>query len=234
MARPLRTPLRPLPGWECIRHLDQREVNGQRAGQLHPWETKRIREGDLSPIFRELEPELEEGSIHVISWSRPRRYVDRDTGGVLEPPATPAMWVVLGKRVRKARGGWSVPIAEVVDKRIRQRYIRRKPPVLALAEDVGPEEAHEQSNYQATPIGAVDEHNAVDDEDLAIFSGEAAVKRLLADRGDVEERLAQIKRLPARTRIVELHKLASDRGIDVRDDLRAFERRLRRRLDDAA
>lgn len=231
--RPLKRHLRPEPGRATVAEIDRRYEEGQRADFLHPWEQRAIK-GGASSIFRQFEPALQEGDKHVISWSRPRAFSDPKTGEVYRAPKEPLVWVILGPKRRKARGGWSVEVAELVNRQDRSRYIRRKPPALATATVDDAESAHEQSNYQASPVGAVDELQSVDDETLATFSGEATVKRLLADREDVQERLAEIKGLPARSRIVELHKLASDRGIDVRNDLRAFERRLRRRLDDAA
>lgn len=224
------------PGRQALRHIERTWIAYQRSGRLHHDEIVRIRRGDHSPLRREHEPAFTAGTRHILAFARARTYYDELTGEVVRVPATPSMWVIVGKPVRKARGGWSVPLVEVVDHRERSRYIRRKPPVMTpgteRAESAA--EAHEQSNYQHTPVGAVDELAAVDDDTLAVFAAEAQVKRLLADHTDTEAKLAAVKRLPERQRLNELRKLAESRGIDVRDDVRAFERRIRRRLGDAA
>lgn len=220
------------PGWRAIRHIEATWEAGQRQGELHDFEAARIRGGDYAAIIRELEPAFMPGGRHVVSWSRPHAHYDEMLGQAIRVPREPAMWAVVGQPIRKARGGWAVPLLEVVDRREPRRFIRRKPPVMATTVD--DRTAHEQSNYQSSPVDAVDELMAVDDDDLAVFTAEAAVKRVLADHGNVEQKLAEIKHLPPRRRAIELMKLADDRGVDLRDDLRAFERRLQRRLGRAA
>lgn len=78
------------------------------------------------------------------------------------------------------------------------------------------------------------EPEGVDREWLDRFAEDAAVARAASDRERTEQNLGDIKELPARDRMAALHKLASDRGVDVRDDVKAFERRVLRRLGKAA
>lgn len=217
-------------GRAVVRRLAEQES----AAELDKAEIARIRSGNYDSLFRDIEPPIEAGDKRIVCSSPSLRYFDQALKETFDVPSEPTMWVILGQPIRKAKGGWSVPLLEIVDKRNRPRYIRRLPPVMSPRSKGDEQTAHRQSNYQSTPIGAVDELQSAEDEDLAVFSAEAQVKRALADHENVGEKLAAIRHLPPRRRTVELLKLADDRGVDLRDDLRAFERRLQRRLGDAA
>lgn len=216
-------------------NLDARWREAHLRGALHRHERARILAGDHSAIVRELEPAFEPGSSHVLSWSRPRGSVDHDALQVVKPPPEPLFWIVIRKVVRHRNGTWRVRF-DVFDRRMRTRLIRRKPPAAPTEDEAAIDEAQarEDSAYTTNPREAVDHADAVDDATLARFAAEAEQTQLLRRHGSVGSRLQAIEELPARDRVVELHKLASEQGIDCRDDLKAFERRLKRRMGLAA
>ncbi len=78
------------------------------------------------------------------------------------------------------------------------------------------------------------EPEPVDSLTMEGYAAEATARRVQGDDERVRAELGRIAALPSRSRMAELHKLASDRGVDVRDDVKAFERRVRRRLERAA
>lgn len=203
-------------------------------GALHKHERTRILGGDHSAIVRELEPHFEAGSTHVLSWTRPRGSIDPERRMVIKPPPEPLLWIVIRKVIPHRNGTWRVRY-DVFDRRMRMRLIRRKPPAQPV-EDGGEDsaDAREESAYTTNPKEAADHLDAVDDASLQRFGEDAAQTQLLRRHDTVGAKLQAIEDLPARQRIVELHKLASEQGIDCRDDLKAFERRLKRRLGQAA
>lgn len=225
----------PRRGWPFIKGLDRRLKNAATAsarGTLFPWERQQIMAGDYSPLIRELDPDMEEGKVLVISWERSKPYADPETGAKFRSPARPALWITVTSKVRRAKGGWSVRY-DVDDTRDKTNYMRRVPPAQG-ADDATEEEAALASSYTTDSRVAVEPVPVVPHEDLKRFAAEARVAGAVMDAERVEEKLEKIGELPARDRIVELHKLASDRGVDVRDDVKAFERRLLRRLGKAA
>lgn len=241
-------------GWEIVHAIDERYEAGQRRGQPQPWERSRILAGDYSAIVREFEPaavieldELDEdrrpktrpglvkGATHVLSWSRPTGSLDQVGRALPKPPPEPLLWIMVTKVVRHRDGGWRVRF-DVFDRRVDRRLIRRKPPARPLVENeqVTDDMARIQSAYTTNPKEAIDGLDAVDDGSLERYGEEAEQTQALRQHHNVGARLQAIEGLPARERVTELHKLASEQGIDCRDDLKAFERRLKRRLGLAA
>lgn len=219
-------------GWDLIHGMDARWEKAQRSAGLLPWEGQRIRSGDYSPLIREYEPRMQEGHSIVVAWERSRPYADHEEGTVFRTTARPVLWITITSKVRRARGGWAVRF-DVNDTRDKTEYLRRVPPAQG-ADNATEEEAHLASNYTSDTRVAIEAVPIVPHEDLERFAAEARVANIVQDSEQVEQRLARIVELPARDRLVALHKLASDRGVDVRDDVKAFERRLLRRLGKAA
>lgn len=227
-------------GRDVVAYIDRRWREAQRVGRIHPWERSRILAGDYTPILRELEPDFAIGGKYILSWSRSRRHADPDTGQVFCPPPEPRFLIEITAKDRKAHGGWAVRF-DIYDRRDPQRLPRRLPPVYShdlmvvdQQKEPDPEDTREESAYTTDPRAAVDSAASVDDASLEEFRIDAEIKRALGDGELVEQQLARIKCLPSRQRMAALHKLASDRGIDVRSDVKAFERRLLRRLGKAA
>jgi hypothetical protein len=239
-------------GWQVVHAIDERYREGQRRGQPQPWERSRILAGDYSAIVRDFEPEtvimvevqkgrkeerpgLVAGAVHVLSWSRPLGSVDRAGRALPTPPPAPLLWIEIRKVVPHRKGYWRV-LFDVVDRRTHKRLVRRKPPAMPIGDerDPDPELSRVASAYTTNPKEAVDHMDAVDDADLKRFGQEAAQTHMLRTHRSLGARVEQIDALPARERVVALHKLASEQGIDCRDDLKALERRLKRRLGLAA
>lgn len=230
----------PPRGWRFIHGLDRRMRQAEKAeasGELLPWERTRIREGDHSPLIRGKEPALEVGKSLIAAWEYSRRQADPSTGQVITSPAAPSLWVTVTRKVRRAKGGWSIHF-DVTDKRHETRYMRRTPPAYAPSheevKEISDEEVHIASNYTGDARASVEPVPVIPEDDLNHYAAEARVATILRDSDQTERRLAEIAALPARERLMALHKFASDRGVDVRDDVKAFERRLLRRLGKAA
>lgn len=181
-------------GWKVVRAIDERYEQGQRRGQVQPWERSRILKGDYSAIVRDVEPEkvyeveVEEGrkeerpgmvagAVHVLSWSRPRGSVDEESGEGMKPPPEPLFWIEVRKVVRHKRGHWRV-LFDVFDRRLDKRLIRRKPPAMPMGEetDPDPELSRLESAYTGNPKAAIDHLEAVDDETLDRFTKEGRVR----------------------------------------------------------
>lgn len=235
-TRPATVVRRPVRGWGFIHSLDRRwrrAIEQQRSADLLVHERQAIRSGDFSALHRELEPAMEAGKTLVVSWERSQPVVsDRETGETIHTPARPVLWITITAKVRKARGGWSVHF-DVDDHRDRSEYMRRLPPTEG-SDTATNEEAARASSYTSDTRSAIEPVQVVPHDDLERFAAEARVATVLRDGEAVEARLVRIGELPARERMAALHKLASDRGIDVRDDVKAFERRVIRRLGKAA
>lgn len=192
------------------------------ACKLTVEERGRLIRGDYSSLVRPFEPEWEIGEwLKAASnlWIRPE----------------PALW---------RRGHYRIPFSV---KDWRPRLVRRVPQVFDLPEldefglpktptPAAIADARLDGSYTTShELAVVDEHNdGVDDRCLELYAAEAGAKRALGDSERTQERLAEIRKLPTSRRIVELQKLAQERGVDVRDDVKAFERRVLRRLDTAA
>lgn len=192
----------------------------QHSDRLTMGEAERVAAGDYGSLVRPLEPTWMPGEwLNIASnlWIKPE----------------PAQW---------RRNGYRIPFS-VRD--FRPRLVRRVPQVLDLPEldelgaPIAPtlgaiEAARQDGSYtQARGLAIPDDNDGVDDHHLALFTAEAAAKRALGDSDATKERLAEIHRLPSSRRITELLKLADERGVDTRDDEKAFERRIRRRLEAA-
>lgn len=201
-----------------------------------PGERGRILAGDYSPLVRKDEPKFDKGAELILSMARPRAHWDDVTKHVVQPDPWPTFWIVVTAVVRKAKGGWSVHF-DVHDARTDRRLIRRRPPVYgaaAMTHDreapVDVEAARKASHYTTDPRQAVDDLEAVDDATLDQYAADARINRAIGDADAVDERLSVIARLPLRDRARALERLATERGVDTRADLKALERRLLRRL----
>lgn len=209
----------------------------KRANRLTGPERNRILAGDVSTINRPFKPKFTVGQRLVLVYDRQRptpiydRYDDQKIIDCLPAPgAEPLVWIDISNVIRKNRGGWAVHFT-VTDLRTRRRYLRRKPPTFDPHVEPREDRVHEDSNYQATRIHAVDDVEAVDDETLDTFVAENHIKDALRDKDGMESKLEAIDGLPTRTeRILALHELATSRGIDLHSDMKALERRIRRRL----
>lgn len=210
---------------EVIRDMDWSELEAafweKHAAKLTPAERERIVSGDYAALTRPVPPEWTPGEWVAVAsnlWIRPEA----------------AVWRRKGYRVA----------FDVRD--FRTRLVRRVPQVMDAPEvdeygrpmqptPVSIAEARLDGSYTSAHTLAVQEDDeAVGDDALNVYAAEAHAKQALGDSERTQERLAEIKQLPASRRMVELHKLASERGVDVRDDVRAFERRVKRRLGRAA
>ena len=209
-----------------VEHIDEGERQVEfwlrHSRRLTPEEQHRIIRSDYGSLVRPLEPEWTAGEwLKVASnlWIRP------------ESP----LW---------RRGSYRIPFS-VRD--FRPRLPRRVPQVFDPPEldeygapkqptPVAIAEARLDGSYTTShELAVVDEHNdGVDDRTLALYAAEAGAKQALGDSERTERRLKEIRKLPPSRRIIELEKLARERGIDVRDDVKAFERRMMRRLESAA
>ena len=209
------------------------------ADRLTLDERSRIAHGDRRSLHRPIEPEWStEDWLPVASnlWIKPAEAMVRESRQVYLTPTG-----------RRARATYIIPFS-VRDHR--PRLIRRNPHAVDFAAIKGGldeygtprqvseqdgAEAEEASHYTSSSARAIpDAGEAIDREAQELYAAEAAVKRARGDSDQVRDELERIKRLPARSRIIELHKLASERGVDVRDEVKAFERRMMRRLDQAA
>lgn len=192
------------------------------AEKLTADERYRLLRGDYSSLVRPFEPEWPAGEWLKVGsnlWIKP------------EPPA----W---------RRGHYRIPFSV---KDWRPRLPRRVPQVFdppeldEFGEPKKPtpaaiKEARLDGSYTTShELAVYDEHNdGADDRILDLYAAEAGAKRALGDSERTRERLEEIRKLPTSRRIVELEKLAKERGVDVRDDFKALERRVMRRLDSAA
>lgn len=83
-------------------------------------ERTRILDGSYGPLYRKEKPDLDPGTQIVVSWTRPRGWVDEDeqagTWHAFKPEAERSMWIVVTDVVRRTKGGWSVYF-RVVDHR---------------------------------------------------------------------------------------------------------------------
>jgi hypothetical protein len=164
-------------GWRVVHAIDERYRQGQRRGEVQLWERSRILAGDYSPIVRDLQPAMEKGSTHVLSWSRPTGSVDQQGEGLPKAPPEPLFWIVITRVVRHKNGTWRISF-DIHDRREPRRLIRRKPPAMPFGDEseIDPELARVESAYTGNPKAAVDHLEAVDDDTLGKFTKEARVR----------------------------------------------------------
>lgn len=124
-------------------------------------ERARILAGDHSALKRKRKPECSEGDRLILIWSRARTVVvDRATGETAQYPRRPLFWVELSDPLRHRDGGWRVTVTPH-DERTSTRFLG---PAAAPAADSLTEET--ERGYRPTAAGAIDELEAVDDEEL--------------------------------------------------------------------
>ena len=184
-------------------------------------EAERIAHGDYGALIRPLEPSWPTGEwLGVASnlWIKPE-----------EP-----MWRRDGYRihfdVRDFRARLPRRVPQVFDPPTLDKLGRPLPPSRAAVAAARLDGSYTAAHELAVP----DTDDEVEDKFLDLFSAEAGAKRVLGDSDATKARLDEIKRLSPSRRLMELQKLASERGLDVRDEVRAFERRLKRRIEKAA
>lgn len=112
----------------------------------------------------------------------------------------------------------------------KRKHAERAGPVNPAEE----ERARQESAYTTDPSEAVDLLEVVDDETLRRQTDEARQVETLREHVKVGERVQAIESLPPVERVIALAELARERGLDCRDDIKALERRLQRRLGMAA
>lgn len=177
----------------------------QYESSLTPEEKRLIKLGSYFPLRRRYEPQMEAGA-----WLK--------VGPHLRIQVGQKTWV-------PRRNRWSVPILKVQD------FRTPGTPIKTYGEDT-------ESMANTIALGGErpnpPEPHGPDARSLELYAAEAGAKRALGDGERTEARLAEISELPLSRRIIELQKLANERGINVRDEAKAFERRLQRRLERAA
>lgn len=207
-----------------VEHIDraEREVDFwlEHQDRLTREECYRIARGDYGSLIRPFEPEwpAEEWlDVATNLWIRPK------------PPA----WrrghyrIVFDVRDFRARLPRRVPqVFDPPELDDHGRPLKPTPTAIAEARLIG-------SYTAAAELAVPDVADEPDDKYLELFAAEAGAKRVLGDSLAAQQKLEEIHRLPMSRRIVELMKLADERGIDLRDDVKAFERRARRRLEAA-
>lgn len=206
-------------------------------------ERRKIFAGEYPTLIREVEPEVEPGTVIILSWSRPRPYAGED-GTVYAPPRHPLLWLTVNGIVRRQRGGWSIHY-DVGHRREGKRLVRRKPPVYDAelmeadlhqppsAEDIA--EAHQQSAYTSDPSQAADHLEAVDDVWLARHTAEARAIESTAEALSDQEK-ANERRLKSKLEqdLAEALREAEAMGIDTSSVRHITERqvaRLRKRME---
>jgi hypothetical protein len=198
------------PGRQALAHLERGELQIERNYWhqyrlcLTPAEKKQIRNGDYSSFRRPYLPAFTEGTVLPVGRNL-----------AIEIAA-----------VQFKRGHYRVDIARVQD------FRSSGTPIRTYGEDAASME--NTLSISADRVPNPPEPTGVDPVTLKLYAAEAGAKRVLGDNEKAEATLAEIRQLPARRRMVELHKLASERGVDVRDDVKAFERRVMKRLGRAA
>jgi hypothetical protein len=203
----------------------------ERFGGVHPGERRRILNGDYTAIQRAAEPALEPGYREVLSWSRPHRSYDVDSDTTVEIPSQPLLEITVTAKTRRTDGTWRISY-DVDDRRQQARLVRRKPPVYdpdLMREDQGhqvngaeEQEARLEGNYTTNRIAAVDELEAVDDEELRRQRKQA--DDTWAALRTREQQRAKVKAVAQRIRRVE--GIAANNGIDPAPLLEEIETRL--------
>lgn len=196
---------------------------GHRAGRVHPFERKRIVDGDWSPIVREVKPDFTEGQEFVLSWSRASRQAMYDdcgnlTGEVVCIPRLP-LFVITIRDVKRHRLGHFRVRYDIVDKRDPSLLMRRTPPALREGEytEASEEEIRQaaiESAYTSNPKQSVEGFQVVPPDWQNRFSVQATSRFAEHKREQRAEQAnaADLRRINAELR--ELAKRAAKMGID--------------------
>jgi len=81
--------------------------------KLKPKERSAILAGDCRAIRRESRPEVKDGEIVILSWTRGgKKVIDRETGETTEVARKPAFWIELKEPVRTIKKGETVWLIE--------------------------------------------------------------------------------------------------------------------------
>jgi hypothetical protein len=132
-------------------------------------ERARLLAGDTSALKRK-QPDCEEGERHVLIWSRARTVVvDRSTGETASYPRRPLFWVEAAKPIRHRDGTWRIPL-RAHDERSRPRFLDRAG-TPGVSEDAHTPES--ERGYRNTAVGAIDELEALSDEQLKPLQAKA-------------------------------------------------------------
>lgn len=100
-------------------------------------ERTRILEGSYGPLYRQDRPEIDNGFELVVSWSKPKAWVDPETEHVFKPEPEPAMWLTVTDVVRRTKGGWSIYF-RVTDNRQEVWYLGARGYTRSKAQAVDP------------------------------------------------------------------------------------------------
>lgn len=203
----------------------------ERWGCIHAGERRRILSGDLTSLERAAEPTFDVGYTEILSWSRPARTFDAELDQVIEIPSRPLFEISVTRKTKRGDGTWRVNF-DVVDRRQNTRLVRRKPPVYdadLMREDqdhevkgADEEAARLEGSYTTNHRTAVDELEAVDDDELA-RQRKASRERWDALRTREQQR-SRVKAVAQRIRQIEA--TAATNGVDPSPLLEEIEVRL--------
>lgn len=193
--------------------------------ELTTEERTRVFGGDLTALKRRDRPEWAEGDHQVLRWSRARTVVaDRETGATAHYPRQPLLTVYFQEPIRHKDGGWRVPI-RIEDQRAPTRFLGpQAPPPLDV--ELTAETAR---GYRSTPAGAIDDLEAVDDDELhrqKVRSMERFAEH--QDQHEAEERMRRQERAVRQ----QLKQIVRDLPLPAGQALlAAIEREIRRAMD---
>jgi hypothetical protein len=194
--------------------------------ELTSEERGRILRGDHTALKRKEEPQWSEGDHEVVRWSRFRRVViDRDVGETADYPRQPIITVHFLEPIRHRDGTWRVPI-RVDDRRLKTRFLGpQAPPPTGV-----PLTGETERGYRSTPVGAIDDAEAPDDDDLRQQKTEADHRW-----ADFQEHMAQEERVRRQERSVREQLKQATRGLSpdaAMALLAAVERSIKRVLEE--
>lgn len=201
-------------------------------------ELERIRSGAYAPLTEDERRSILNGGAPRLAVD-PRKTSTLDVGQEVKLSST--MAIRIDKRSR-TRQGEILFTYTIIDNRA--DYLLRIPPATKFETDEHGDpkpptasairRAARESAYDGNPRDPLDAGRVVPPADQRAITSEAHQVEAVRDHARIGERVRAIEELPPLERVVALAELAKERGVDCREDIKAIERRLQRRLGLAA